>query len=109
MAEITFDDWQKLEMVVGRIGSVEKVPNKDKLYRLMVDIGKEEPIQIVSSLVDYYTAEELQGRLIIVLTNLKPARFGGEMSYGMLLCAEKDGKVILLAPEKDIGPGAVVT
>jgi methionine--tRNA ligase beta chain len=96
MAEITFDDWQKLEMVVGRIGSVEKVPNKDK-------------IQIVSSLVDYYTAEELQGRLIIVLTNLKPARFGGEMSYGMLLCAEKDGKVILLAPEKDIGPGAVVT
>lgn len=108
MAEITFDDWEKLEMVVGKIGTVGKVPNKDKLYRLMVDIGKEEPIQIVSSLVPYYTEEELEGRLIIVLTNLKPAKFGGEMSYGMLLCAEKDGRAILLAPEKDIEPGAII-
>lgn len=109
MAEITFDDWKRLEMVVGKIASVERVPKTDKLYRLMVDVGKEESVQIVTSLVDYYTEKELQDKLIIVLTNLKPAKFGGEMSNGMLLCAEKDDKCVLLAPEKDLEPGAVIT
>lgn len=106
--EIEFSDWEKLDMKVGRILEVERVPETDKLYRLQVDIG-EKKIQIVSSLVPYYTEEELKGKGIIVLVNLKPAKFGGELSEGMLLCAEKGEKCVLLAPEKEMEPGTPVT
>lgn len=107
MSEITFDEWKKLELKVGKITDVEKIPQKDKLYKIQVDIGK--PIQIVSSLVPYYTKEELLGKKIIVLVNLKPAKLGGEESNGMLLCAEKDDKCVLLTVEKDIVAGSQVT
>jgi methionine--tRNA ligase beta chain len=78
------------------------------LYKIIVDIGKKE-IKIISSLADYYTIDELIGKKIIVLVNLEPAKFCGEISEGMLLCAEKDGKCILLTTEKDIEQGAKVT
>jgi len=106
--EISYDDFKKLEMKVGKIVSADKVEKTDKLYKIIVDIG-EKQIQTVSSLAEYYTAEELVGKRIIILVNLKPTKFCGIDSYGMLLCAEKDGKCILLSPEKDIEPGAEVT
>ena len=80
MERIDFDDWKKLQLKVGRILEVQRVPKTDKLYRLQVDVGTEKPMQIVTGLVPYYSEEELQDQKIIVLVNLQPARFAGELS-----------------------------
>lgn len=106
--EIEFSDFKKLDMRVGKISSVEEVPRTRNLYRVTVDL-KDTSITLISSLKDYYTKEELAGKLIVVLVNLKPAVFCGEKSEGMLLCAEYGGKCVLLTPEKDIEPGAPIT
>ena len=107
---INFDDWKKLNMKVGKILDVSRVPKTDKLYKLKVDIGNK-VIQIVTSLVPYYTEDELLNKNIIVLVNLKPVKFAGEVSEGMLLCAETDdgSKCVLLTTEKDIEPGTNIT
>ena len=110
MQEIEYNDFKKLQMKVGQIIEVEKVPNTEKLYRLQVDIGNKK-IQIVTSLVPYYTEEELQDHKIIVLVNLKPMKFRGELSKGMLLCAEKndESECVLLTVGKDIVNGTPIT
>ncbi|MBD3204344.1 lysine--tRNA ligase [Candidatus Woesearchaeota archaeon] len=109
MNMIEFDDWKKLELKVGRIIKAAKIKKADKLYKLIIDIGKKEPIQIVSSLVDYYSIKELINKKVIVLVNLKPARFKGEISEGMILCAENKDNCVLLSVDKDIKPGSPVT
>ncbi len=108
---IEYDDFAKLDMRAGTVLSCEKVENAEKLYKLMVNTGEENPRQIVSSLVDYYTADELVGKRIIVLINLKPRKMRGIESQGMLLCVEtEDGKTcVLLKPEVDVEPGISVT
>jgi len=108
---ISFDDWQKLDLRVGEILEVERVPNTEKLYKLKVDVGADKPIQIVTGLVPYYTEEELKNQKIIVLVNLKPVKFAGEISEGMLLCAEKkeENECVLLTVKKDISAGTPVT
>lgn len=108
---IDFDQWQKIEMKVGKVLSVDKVPNRDKLYKLKVDLGEGRPRQIITGLVPYYREEELLGKLIIVLTNLKPAKFAGEISEGMLLCAEKEdgSKCVLLTVDKEVEVGTLIT
>ncbi len=108
MDVIEFPDFKKLDMRVGKILKVEDISKAKKLYKIQVDL-KERQIQIVSSLKDYYTKEELEGRLIIVLTNLKPTTFYGEQSEGMLLCAEYTDTCVLLTPEKPIEVGAPIT
>ncbi len=111
MEKISFDDWKKLEIKVGKVVEVSKVPDADKLYKILVDVGEETPRQIVSSIVDYYTEEELQGKNICVITNLAPAKFRGVESNGMLLAAGNADhtEVILLTPEKDIAPGSSIS
>lgn len=108
--KINYEDFQKVEMKVGKVLSVEKIPNRDKLYKLQVDIGEEKPRQIITGLVPYYSKEELEGKLIIVLTNLKPAKFAGEISDGMLLAAETDDhqKCVVLTVDKEIEVGTKV-
>ena len=110
MDQINFDEWKKLEMKVGKIVKVERVFKTEKLYKLQVDIG-ERQIQIVTSLVPYYTEDESKDQRIIVLVNLKPTKFAGELSEGMLLCAEKEdgSKCVLLTTQKDIDTGTPVT
>jgi methionine--tRNA ligase beta chain len=108
MTEIEFSDFEKLDMRIGKILKVEDVPKTKKLYKIQVDL-KDKHIQIVSSLKDYYTKEELEGKLIVVLTNLKPTTFYGEKSEGMLLCAEYGDTCVLLTPEKAIELGAPIT
>ena len=110
MQEIEYNDFKKLQMKVAEIIKVEKVLNTKKLYRLQVDIG-DKKIQIVTSLVPYYTKEELQDHKIIVLVNLKPMKLRGELSEGMLLCAEKDdeSECVLLTVGKDIANGTSIT
>ena len=111
MTQITYNDFKKLEMCVGQIKEVERVPDSDKLYKMQVDVGKEKPIQIVTSLVDFYSLEELKDKKIVVLVNLEPVKLRGETSNGMLICAETadESKVVLLEPEKDIENGAKIT
>lgn len=111
METILYDDWKKLALKTGRVVAVERVPKTEKLYRLQVDLGTGQPVQIVSSLVPYYTEEQLLGRSLVVLTNLKPAKFGGQVSEGMLLCAETpDGATcVLLGPQEPVPPGTPIT
>lgn len=108
MAEINFDEWKRLKMKVGQILEVERVPKTDKLYKLQVDIGEEQPIQIVSGLVPFYSERELLNRKIVVLTNLAPVKLAGEMSNGMLLCAQDGDDCVLLDMEKDMPQGAEI-
>lgn len=107
---ISFEDFRKSDIKIGKIIQAERIMDSDKLYKLQVDIGKEKIIQIVSGLVEYYTAEKLLGKKIAVLVNLSPAKFRGEESQGMLLCAvdEEEKKCVLLTPEKDIKEGSRV-
>ena len=108
---ITYDDFAKLRMKAGKVLECVKAENAEKLYILQVDLGEEKPRQIVSSLVDYYTAEELVGKEIIVLANLKPAKMRGHVSEGMLLCAEtQDSSIcVLLKPETPVPAGTDIT
>ncbi len=110
MEQIDFEEWKKLKMKVGKIVKVERIPKTEKLYKLQVDIG-EKNIQIITSLVPYYSEDELMDQKIIVLTNLKPKKFAGEISEGMLLCAEKEDRseCVLLTVQKDIEVGTQIT
>jgi len=108
--KIEFSDFQKLEIKVGTIVEVEKVKKAKKLYKLQVDCGEESLRQIVSSMVPFYSADEMLGKKITVLCNLKPTKFCGELSNGMLLAAEKDdeSECVLLTVDKDIKNGTKV-
>ena len=108
---ITYDDFAKLQLKTGKVLECVKAENAEKLYILQVDLGEEKPRQIVSSLVDYYSAEELVGKEIIVLANLKPAKMRGHISEGMLLCAESEDSSIcvLLNPETPVPAGTNIT
>jgi len=110
MERIDFEDWKKLQLKVGKILEVQRVPKTDKLYRLQIDIGTDKPMQIVTGLVPYYSEPDLVHQTIVVLVNLQPARFAGEVSEGMLLCAEKkDGsRCILLTTQKPIDAGTPI-
>ncbi len=109
MNKIPFDKWQELDIRVGKVNKVERVENTDKLYKLQVDIGEDNQIQIVSGLAPYYKQSELEDKEIVVLVNLEEAEFAGEKSEGMLLCAEdKDGNVKLITPKDKIKPGSKI-
>ena len=96
-------------MRVGTIIKAEPVPRTSKLYKIQVDLGEIGVKQTISSLVGYYTPEELINKRIVFLTNLKPAKFSGEISEGMLLATEIDDKLALLTTDKEIQNGARVT
>jgi methionyl-tRNA synthetase len=85
---------------------VERVPRTEKLYKILVDMGSMGTKQTVASLAPYYTAEELRGKKVVFLANLKPAKFSGQSSEGMLLAAEDDGKVSLLSLDRDVPNGS---
>ena len=102
-----FARYSMLNLRVGKVLSVEPHPNADKLYVMKVDIGK--PITIVSGLKDYYTAEELSKKTLVILTNLEPAKLRGVKSEGMLLAAEDAERLALLTPEKELAPGTQIS
>ena len=105
---ITMKEFKKLDIRIGTVAEVEKVPGSDKLYKLQVDIGGELR-QIVTGLVDWYTADDLAGKVIAVVLNMKPAKIFGQWSYGMLLAAEIDGELALLTTDHEIPNGARIT
>lgn len=107
---ITIDDFFKSDIRIGKIVSAETIPKSSKLYKIMVDVGEDDLRQIVSGLRAYYTQEELIGKTVCVLVNLKHAKLCGVQSQGMVLAAEdKYGNVCLLTPESVMDPGSKVT
>ena len=106
--EITFEDFEKMQFAVGEIIKCEPVPKSKKLLCSQVKIGKEVK-QIVSRIRAHYTAEEMVGKKVMVLVNLKPAKLAGVLSEGMLLCAEDaEGNLALVTPEKNMPAGAEI-
>ena len=104
---ITIDDFCKVTLRVGEVIASERVEKSSKLLKNTVKIG-DETRTILSGIAKYYTPEEMVGKRVVVVTNLKPRMMCGYESSGMILCAEKDGKVVLVSPEKAVESGAEV-
>ncbi|WP_443770401.1 methionine--tRNA ligase [Anaerostipes sp.] len=106
--EIKFDDFTKMQFQVGEIIACEEVKKSKKLLCSQVRIGSQVK-QIVSGIKAYYKPEEMVGKKVMVLVNLKPAKLAGVLSEGMLLCAENEkGELSLVVPEKDMPAGAEI-
>ena len=106
--EITYDDFAKLQFQVGEIISCEEVKKSKKLLCSQVKIGSQVR-QILSGIKAWYTPEEMVGKKVMIVTNLKPAKLAGMISEGMILCAEDaEGNVVLMQPEKDVPAGAEI-
>ena len=106
--EITFDDFMKMQFQVGEIIACEEVKKSKKLLCSQVKIGSQVK-QIVSGIKGHYTAEEMVGKKVMVLVNLKPAKLAGVLSEGMLLCAEDaEGNLALMTPEKTMPAGTEI-
>ncbi len=106
--EITFDDFMKMQFQVGEIIACEEVKKSKKLLCSQVKIGSQVK-QIVSGIKQHYSAEEMVGKKVMVLVNLKPAKLAGVLSEGMLLCAEDaEGNLALMTPEKKMPAGAEI-
>ncbi|MDE7078563.1 MAG: methionine--tRNA ligase, partial [Clostridia bacterium] len=107
--EITIDDFAKIALKVGKVIECQKVEKADKLLCSKIDLGEEQPRTIVSGIAKFYTPEEMIGKQVIVVTNLKPVKLRGIESQGMVLCAsDEDGNLALIAPEKTMKSGSEV-
>ena len=106
---VTYDDFQKLDLVVGKILECKKHPNADKLLISQVDIGSETR-QVISGIAKYYKPEELIGKKVIVVRNLKEANLRGEKSFGMILCAsDKQNDLLEIIEINNLEPGDIVS
>ena len=107
--EISIDDFAKIELKVGKVVACEKAPKADKLLCSKIDVGEDKPRTVVSGIAAYYSPEQMVGKSVIVVTNLKPVKLRGILSEGMILCAEgEDGKLSVVSPETVIAPGGEV-
>jgi len=106
-APITYDDFARVELKVGVVKTAKKVPKKDKLLELAVDLGEVEPRTIIAGLALTFAPEALVGRRVIVVANLAPRDFGkGLVSHGMLLATGPSEKLVLATAPDDAAPGA---
>ena len=104
---VGFDDFSKMDIRIGKILSASEHPNADKLYVHRVDIGEKE-IQLVAGIKNYYAADELTGKDIVVLTNLEPRTLRGIESQGMLLAAQSEETISVLSPDREMPAGSKV-
>ncbi|MFA6423536.1 MAG: methionine--tRNA ligase subunit beta [Patescibacteria group bacterium] len=106
---ISYDDFSKLNLKVGKIIKAEPIEESEKLIKLEVDLGEESPRQILAGIKLHYEAEELVGKNIVVIANLEPRKLMGLESNGMLLAAGgSTGKPVLLTTLEDIAPGSEI-
>ena len=105
--KISFEEFKRVRLVVGKITSAERLEGTKKLLILKVDIGSEER-QLVAGIAEHYKPEELVGKNIVVVANLQPKVIRGRKSEGMLLAAVHNGVPVLLIPEKNVPPGTPV-
>lgn len=109
ISEITIDDFARIQLKVGKVVECQKVEKADKLLCSKIDLGEGAPRTIVSGIAKYYTPEEMVGKQVIVVTNLKPVKLRGIESQGMVLCAsDENGNLALVTPEKEIDAGSEV-
>ena len=107
--EIVYDDFAKLELRAAKVLECEKVPKADKLLRMQLDVG-DRKMQVLSGIAQYYTPEEMVGKMVVWVANLAPRKLRGFDSYGMILCAEKpNGDYALLSVPEGVEPGAEVS
>jgi|GEM_PF-130563 len=104
---VTYDDFRKLDIRIGKIVSAEKVAGTDKLLKLNVDIGAGTR-QLVAGIAESYEPDLLIGKEVPVLLNLEPRKIRGVESQGMILAADIDGKPVLLHPDEEVRPGSVI-
>ena len=105
--QIGIEDFAKVALRVALVTACEKVEKSDKLLKLTLSLGNEQRT-VASGIAEYYKPEEVVGKKVILVANLKPAKLRGILSEGMILCAEKDGKVTLVEPNADMPEGSVV-
>ena len=105
---ISYEEFSKLDIRIGKIVEVEEIPKSKKLIKLLVDIGEENPRQVVAGIKQYYNPEDLVGRQVVVLTNLQPVKLMGVESRGMILAGDIDGRAVLLQPDSEVPPGTKV-
>jgi methionine--tRNA ligase beta chain len=107
MDTITFEDFKKVEIRIGKITVCEKVADADKLLKLQVDFGEFQR-QIVSGIAESFTPEELVGKSLPFIVNLEYRKFRGEESQGMLMAIDADDKTVLLEPSAEVAAGTEV-
>ena len=107
MDKISFEEFQKLDIRVGKVLSSEKIIDSEKLLKLEVDIGKEKR-QIIAGIAKVYDPDELVGKSFVVLVNLEPREIVGFESQGMILCADAGEGPVCLAPIKEVPPGTKI-
>ena len=104
---VNFDDFSKLELKTGKILEVSPHPDAEKLYLLKVDIG-EKVVQLVAGIKPFYTPEQLENKLVVVLVNLEPKNIRGVSSEGMVLAAQGKDDVSLIVLDKEVAPGSTI-
>ena len=105
--EISIDDFMKTELRVAKVIKCERIPKAKKLLKLQLDLGYETR-QVVSGIAQYYEPDQLIGKKVVVVTNLKPVKLCGEDSFGMILCAANDEKLTIVTPDGDMDLGSEV-
>ena len=106
---ISFNDFMNVQLVVGEITEAERIEKSEKLIKTMVNLGEEKPRQIIAGIAKAYSAEELVGKKVVVVANLKPAKLMGQLSEGMMLAGSDDeGNLELVSPGEKLPPGSLV-
>lgn len=105
---VSFEDFKKLDLRIGKIMSAEKVEGSEKLLRLSVSLG-DETRQIVAGLGKSYLPDDLLGKEVVVVANLEPRELMGLESQGMLLATKSGEDIVILEPEKEVAPGSAVS
>jgi len=120
---VSFSDFKKLDLRIGKVIKVEEVEGLDKLYKLSVDLGEEKHRTILAGVKEFIGPQDLEGKSVVIVANLEPKEVKGVVSEGMLLAADpsvgsgspraksrgdEDGRPILLTPEENVAPGTVV-
>jgi methionine--tRNA ligase beta chain len=105
---ITLEDFKKLDIRIGRVISAEKVPDSDKLIRLVFDMGGEERQVVAGIALSFPDPSVLTGMQMPVLVNLEPRNMRGFVSSGMILAADGNGSPVLLHPQKEVPPGSII-
>jgi methionyl-tRNA synthetase len=106
--EITFDEFARLELKVGTVINAEPIKGADRLLKLTVDAGEDEPRTVVAGVAEHYGPDELKGKQVVIVANLKPVKLRGVKSQGMVLAAVGEDRVIVVSPSAPVPPGSQV-
>ena len=108
MKTISFAEFQNLDLRIGRVLQAERIPESRNLIRMKVDLGGKEVRNILAGIAEWYPPKELVNKSFIFVVNLEPKKMMGEESQGMILCADQDGKAVLISVPSDLPPGTIV-